>query len=594
MRTLVAIATSFVVLRPAVIADPVNGGSSGGASRWVQTYSSGDSALLEVDNVVSAIVAASHAADRTRDEASLIRREDVAKAKAKTSADVGAAAAIDGGRPRRHLAAARGRARMQAHKDKGGKLLFADLFEKKKHAKADAKAEAKEKKDREKSEKMLFIGMVVLIVILLGIAAQLFLSDDKPKPVAPVAPAKAAPAPTPVAAAAAPKAAAEKTPSEPWKGKGKARGSRGSTNAVGADAAALKLEAFKKKQTMVKFMAIIRIHRTFWCYKVRKGIIKITKRYPAPNQKVVILATIHDCTNLPHVNTFGGIDPLCQLRAAYGKDPTGTPGVQFDVPNQVATKHCEANENPKWNEPLELRGLANREDHFLHLMVWDYNLTGNTAVCDACLNVPELLAGLSYDVAANDKFPKKEKAFENMKNIFNPKKLLKSVLSTSLAYVELHSFKITLVKADKLPKVDLMTTIDSIIEVRLVRYDPASKWEKSPEPAQLVWSGRTDPDAFKDNQHPDYNKEFSFEAPSIPSLNFELVLLASKAPLPDAPIAHCILRLADVGANPPLCKHGQEIEHTMPFQEIPTVGKAGDITESTLTFKISYDLLFDS
>eukprot|EP00929_Paragymnodinium_shiwhaense_P076837 TRINITY_DN39557_c0_g1_i1.p1 TRINITY_DN39557_c0_g1~~TRINITY_DN39557_c0_g1_i1.p1 ORF type:complete len:939 (+),score=241.27 TRINITY_DN39557_c0_g1_i1:239-3055(+) len=346
------------------------------------------------------------------------------------------------------------------------------------------------------------------------------------------------------------------------------------------------------KQTELK--AALRIQAHFRGWKARKHVTakhdKGGKRFLKDKQRFALFVMVQSASGLPSVKMFGGIDPHLELRCVSGVDPArrNDGGIASPPKFSVSTQTKKGETEPKWGETLLLDGFAKAPDHFLQVILWDSGMTGKTAVGSVTLAAPECLGDADYDPGRNGPLPACPKKLKKFKNLHDPSMSLKTAVSLSLSWVEVHRYSIKLQKASRLPKVKMIGTINSLIEIRICKKDPRkSDYVAAAGPDLVAFSGRCD--AVPNSMDPKYDKEISFETPGHPLWFLQLILIDDASPMPETPLAQAVIPLYELGETLPFSMGGKQIDHKLRFSKLPGADLPAEIRKSKLSVAIGYD-----
>lgn len=227
------------------------------------------------------------------------------------------------------------------------------------------------------------------------------------------------------------------------------------------------------------------------------------------------------------------------------------------------------------------------EDEFLHIVLWDYNLTGNTLLGHTAVAMPKALENLVFDAT---KQPTKRDYKAKFKNLYDDNSTdLKATVECKLAYLEVLAFKLSIKSGTRLPKVDMLGTCDGFIEARIVRGDPrkAAQFDYSPGESCL-WSVKTN--VVSNTMEPKWNQDFEAVVPVDNTVFLQLVLWDSNSPLPDVAIGHAVVELSQVASLKPGLA---PTEHKLKLTKLPGVEPPGDFSKTRLKMLLGYSLVFN-
>jgi len=350
------------------------------------------------------------------------------------------------------------------------------------------------------------------------------------------------------------------------------------------------------------FAMAIRLQRFFRRYREKKaagcaktGGMKL-KRGPAPCQKVCLMVEVLGGENMPKLS--GDVcDPMVELRALYGDDPNDVKdGRAKSTPKySIRTEPKDNDQNPRWEETLELRGLANKPDHWMQVILWDKNYMTDTALGHWAIPVTDALLGLDYDPRREGALPKNPKKIADM-NSCKKKEKLKSILNLNISYVELHVYHLTISKATDLPIVDAMGTIDGIIEVRICRNDPRKhEFDKVANPNDVMWTGRTMVQSNTTN--PVWKKQWpEIELPGIPSLWVQFNLINDNSPLPESNVGQFVISMKEfLGQQEPMnLKAGSKMTpKKLKLEKYSNIDPVGEFKKAKLYVELGYETILD-
>lgn len=340
----------------------------------------------------------------------------------------------------------------------------------------------------------------------------------------------------------------------------------------------------------------MRVQALFRGWKVRKALAASGEKDPIRHlrdkQRFYLKIEAISGANMPSVNTFGGCDPFVEFRAARGKNPEnmGSEAVAHK-PEPDFTAETEAKQNdlaPQWEGSLDLSKVYNAEDQYLQVVLWDYNMTGNTAVGNAVLPIDKAIEGLVFN--ALDEPVKKVHSLK-LRNLLpdSTKKVKAPVVKFSVSYVEALSFKVAIKSGSKLPKVDMLGSCDAFIELRAVRDGQLQKaaFEYHPGP-KCLWSAKTS--VVNNSTDPKWNENFEMVLPGDPTMKLQMILWDSNSPMPDMALAHAIIDLKQVAA---LKQGGKEVVHKLKFSKLVGVDCPNEIKKSSLKIAITSALTFE-
>ncbi|CAE7809885.1 unnamed protein product, partial [Symbiodinium microadriaticum] len=198
--------------------------------------------------------------------------------------------------------------------------------------------------------------------------------------------------------------------------------------------------------------------------------------------------------NVPDVNMFGGVDPFVEVQTGFNKDPTSK-GKTSASPEKSAK--TEAN---RW------------------LVAGVKSFTFDAPFKPLPQEV-ELKPAVAVEKGKDIKAKFDLFVFEALKFSFNIK------------------------QGEKLPEVDQFGGIDSFIEIRATRGD-VRKEDFSLEPdKKCIWSGKTN--VHPDTVTPKYNQELKAILPGDPSLQIQIILWDSNAPMADYPVGHHVMEIKE-------------------------------------------------
>jgi len=297
------------------------------------------------------------------------------------------------------------------------------------------------------------------------------------------------------------------------------------------------------------------------------------------------------------VNSFGGgCDPLLEFRAVIGENPNDKKGGNVTKPakNSISTTHLEGTLHTKWDQTVELMGLANKQGHYVQVILWDFNISGNTPIGYYAFPVTEVIAGLDVEFGKEGPRAKNPRVLNDLICLLK-KTILKTQINLSFAMTELHRYQVKVIKAEKLPKVDTNGTIDAFIEVRVLRKDPNKmKDAAAGDSADIAWQGKTK--VVPTDQSPEFNKKFTdIEVAGFHTWYLQFVLHDDRAPYPSLPVAHAIVPLKDISGSgaPPMSLGGIVTKKELRFEAIPGHSFPEDAKKANVSIELSYDIAFE-
>lgn len=310
-----------------------------------------------------------------------------------------------------------------------------------------------------------------------------------------------------------------------------------------------------------------------------------------PNQKIVLFVDGLKGSGMPSVNTFGGCDPLLEVRVVKG-DPASLERFGVDekaAPGTFAQTECKQGElNPKWTGRLEVGHCVNKLDTYVQIIVFDWNVTTNTALVERALPLGTALAGLKYHHSNEMEKVAHELTLSDM---INPgaTELKGAKIQCNMFYAELLRYKLTIVKASRVPKMKTFGTADAYIEARVVRGDP-KKMEFSYAPGDnVIWSGKSK--VVANSMDPRWDETLEFEVAGDPDYRLVLILWDSNSPMSDTAICQTVLELKEIAALEP---GSAPVQHSLKFSRLPKVDPVAEFKKTTLKLTIGQSLVFES
>lgn len=350
--------------------------------------------------------------------------------------------------------------------------------------------------------------------------------------------------------------------------------------------------------------AALKIQAVFRGWKVRRMIRKKLEEEGLPRpladkQKVCLEIEVVKGDKMPDVNTFGGCDPFVELRIAPGGDPLKRSGndvppplkKEYSVKTQVKTN----DKSPQWAEKLQLEDCANMKDTYFHVILWDYNLTGNTAIGHTSMTIAKACDKLAFKI--KDEKPEQNKFRLKMRPLLPPdnSQKIEPTVDIKLNYIEVVKLRIHVASASRLPKVKtLLGTINSYIELRIVRQSPRKKEFsrypiKAHGPGCCIWDGRTN--IIQDSMDPNYKQDFDdIEILAYRDLYLQMILWDSNAPLLDSPICHTEIALADIISMKP---GADLVEHQLKFSRLDGADSGQDFKKAKLKVLLTFNQVFE-
>jgi len=347
---------------------------------------------------------------------------------------------------------------------------------------------------------------------------------------------------------------------------------------------------------------IIKIQALYRGWKARRMLRKKVEeeglpRPVADKQRVCLQIEVVKGDKMPDINTFGGCDPMVELRIAPGGDPLK----RTDVPPplkpsfSVLTQAKMNDKSPQWAEKLELKDCSNLKDTYFQVILWDYNMTGNCAIGHTSMTIAKALDKLAFKVKESK--PEQNKFRLKMRSLLGPdnKEKFEPTVDIKMNFVEVVKLNIDVVSASKLPRTKTIGTINSYIELRLVQGSPRrQEWSRYPNKTEglgfCYWSNRTD--AVADETDPNYKKVFEdIEVIAYNDLFLQIILWDSNAPLLDTPVCHTEIAMKEIVATKP---GGNPIEHQLKFSRIDGADSGIDFKKAKLKLNIGFKLAFDA
>lgn len=340
-----------------------------------------------------------------------------------------------------------------------------------------------------------------------------------------------------------------------------------------------------------KLKVTLKLQAMFRGWKVRKELKKGSfqeDHIRAPKERQVVFLQIEAVSgaNMPNFKLMGGCDPFLEFRTTNDEKHLSNSQQEVSVkPDAEQTVECQAKMsemNPTWNETLKLLKVCHAQDHFLHVVLWNYSFTGNEVLAHASLAIPRAIDGLKFNAKEEPKKASHSLSFKSLLPQGGPKTKAK----ISVAYVEALQYKIVVKSASRLPQMKTFGSIDAYIELRVVSSDPrTATFEKHP-PQDCIWSAMTKHQT--NNVDPTWKEAFTPLLPGDPKLTLQLILWDSNSPLPDTPVAHALLELKDVAS---LKQGGADVSHKLKFTAIRDVQCPAEIKKSTLKITITSDII---
>eukprot|EP00929_Paragymnodinium_shiwhaense_P065155 TRINITY_DN3269_c0_g1_i1.p1 TRINITY_DN3269_c0_g1~~TRINITY_DN3269_c0_g1_i1.p1 ORF type:complete len:646 (+),score=157.03 TRINITY_DN3269_c0_g1_i1:198-2135(+) len=338
----------------------------------------------------------------------------------------------------------------------------------------------------------------------------------------------------------------------------------------------------------------VKIQAAWRGYQIRKSVmIRSGVRAPRKFQKLALLVDVKNGKDLPDVNTFGGIDPFIELKTFSGKDPMKKKdgSLTKKVRYAVETEHAMNQNAPTWDKSLEMMHFTNKADQFLQVVLWDWGMTDNQAVCHTTVPLSKFLIETpTYDPRAQGPPKKTDLKLSKWKDLLDSGGDVKCTVNLKTVWVEQHTYMLKIEKAKDLPTFDVMGSVDSIIEVRLCRCDPRKLEHTGPEAAHVFWSSRTT--VVNDDANPRYSQEFEVQAPGVTSWFFEFILLDDNSPLPEKVGGRAVIPVHEITSRLPISLGvgGRCKEQELGFEKIKGASPPDQLEKAKLFISTGYDI----
>jgi len=305
------------------------------------------------------------------------------------------------------------------------------------------------------------------------------------------------------------------------------------------------------------------------------------------DQRVYLVIKKIAAENVPAVDLFGGAaDPFVDFRIV-SKDPQKMNVDQLYKPLekefQQVTERKDDDRDPEFQDVLEFHA-HNASNLYLHYILWDYNITSNTAIAQGTQTISEAVKG----TPADGKPTKHELQLKTFKE-----KWLSPTLRFSLHCYPLLRFKIEPVEASKFPKMESWIGGQSTsLEFRCLRDAKVAKdpYEADLQRPKCFWSAQTKVMETKINEKtaaPEFKQSFKPDLPGNGDMKLQVILRHHS---PEAVLGHCIIDMQDILER---VKPGGEPESfEVQFKKLPGPDPpAASISKSTCKLQISYDTL---
>lgn len=287
--------------------------------------------------------------------------------------------------------------------------------------------------------------------------------------------------------------------------------------------------------------------------------------------------------NVPDVNMFGGVDPFVEVQTGFNKDPTSKGKTSASPEKSAKTEMLQSQNNPKFTTGLELTKVFNQSDQFINFLLFDSGTTEDTFIGSKGLAVSKLVAGVkSFTFDAPFKPLPQEVELKPAVAVEKGKDIKAKF---DLFVFEALKFSFNIKQGEKLPEVDQFGGIDSFIEIRATRGD-VRKEDFSLEPdKKCIWSGKTN--VHPDTVTPKYNQELKAILPGDPSLQIQIILWDSNAPMADYPVGHHVMEVKEEISHK---QNLDPLEHVIKFQKIPGQPAVPGYNKATLKFTLQTSL----
>lgn len=312
-------------------------------------------------------------------------------------------------------------------------------------------------------------------------------------------------------------------------------------------------------------------------------------RAPQEGQKLSVLCKVESGSNMPDVNTFGGCDPMVEVRCVQAAAAKKADGDVQSVPLvRAETTSKTGDMKPKWDEEIVLDGCTfSAKEWHLQVILFDYNMTGNTPIGHTSLSMEDALEGLTFDAAAAAR-PEKSHTL-TFKSLLPPGTPVNATVKCSFSFKEYNKFKLLVVKGSRLPKVDTLGTIDGFIEARLTTKDPRkSDFIHSPG-EECMWNAQTK--AVENSMDPKWAQELGCTIPGDPK-SFLQIILWDQGSITNTPLGQHVIPVKEIVDKVP----GVWKEMILKLSALP--GVASEFNQAVklarITVKLKFDLVLET
>jgi len=309
---------------------------------------------------------------------------------------------------------------------------------------------------------------------------------------------------------------------------------------------------------------------------------KCGARAPQKNMRMDLIFEVKNGKNMPSVNTFGGVDPFIEIRCIKGDPKTKKGGLTAKASAKAKTQSRDGDSNPAWNETLTLSKIAYSDEDFITIILWDANITANTAIGYHSVCTTELLNGMTYDPSKGI-VEFKEYNITSFTNLLEDKSMaLTASVNMSFAYLEVHKFKLHVEKCSHLPKIDALGSIDPFVEIRIVNGDPWTMQYHNKKGSETVWSGKTD--TVHENMDPKFNADIQFTIAGNPTYHM-IVCVTDSGTLGNTPVGMTTVPLKQILAN----VQGEKETWKAKLQKIPNWAAPENLKLAKVSFSVTHE-----